>query len=105
MSWFYLMIAGLFELGWVIGIKYCESFKLNFALCFVALSMIGSVVFLWLAIKTIPMSIAYAVWTGIGIVGAFCYGVLVLKEELSALNLVCVGLILTGIIGLKLGMK
>jgi quaternary ammonium compound-resistance protein SugE len=64
-----------------------------------------SVIFLGLATKTIPMSIAYAVWTGIGIVGVFIYGLLILKDPISVKNIICVGMILIGIIGLKLGIK
>jgi len=105
MAWFYLLIAGMFEIAWAVGMKYCDGFKLSFALFFVIFSMTASVVFLWLATKTIPMSIAYAVWTGIGIIGVFCYGVFMLRETFSMLNLFFVGLILTGIIGLKLGVK
>lgn len=102
MAWLYLLIAGIFEIGWAVGIKYCEGFKISLPLFFVIFSMTASMIFLWLAIKTIPMSIAYAVWTGIGIVGVLIYGILVLKEPISLLNILFVGFILIGIIGLKL---
>ncbi len=102
MAWIYLLIAGIFEIAWAVSIKYCDGFKITFPLLFVIFSMTMSMIFLWLATKTIPLSIAYAVWTGIGIIGVSLYGVLVLKEEFSMLNLFFVGLILIGIIGLKL---
>ena len=102
MDWFYLLLAGVFEIGWAIGIKYCDGFKLTPALLLVTISMIMSMVFLWLATKTIPLSVAYAAWSGIGIIGVFFYGILILKEETSLINVLFVGLILIGIIGLKL---
>lgn len=105
MAWFFLFIAGIFEIAWAVGIKYCEGFKLNFFLFFVIFAMTASMIFLWLATRTIPMSIAYAVWTGIGIVGVFIYGILILKEPFSMINILFVGLILVGIIGLKLSIK
>ncbi len=105
MAWFFLLIAGMFEIGWAAGIKHCDGFKLNFPLFIVAFSMTASIVFLWLATRTIPMSVAYAAWTGIGIIGVFTYGILFLKEPFSILNLFFVALILTGIIGLKLSSK
>lgn len=102
MSWIYLLIAGFFEIAWAVGIKYCDGFKLNFALLLVVFSMAGSIIFLSIAIKNIPMSVAYAVWTGIGIVGVSIYGILILKESTSWLNLFFIMIILIGIIGLKL---
>lgn len=105
MAWVYLLIAGLFEIVWAVGIKYCNEFRITVPLILVAIAMISSVVFLGLATRTIPMSIAYAAWTGIGIVGVFTYGVLILKDPISATSVVFVIMILIGIIGLKLGMK
>ena len=105
MSWFYLFMAGIFEMFWAVGIKYCDGFKITISLVLVIISMALSVIFLGLATKTIPMSIAYAVWTGIGIVGVFIYGLLILKDPISVKNIICVGMILIGIIGLKLGIK
>ena len=105
MSWFYLFMAGIFEIFWAVGIKYCDGFKTTISLVLVIISMALSVIFLGLATKTIPMSIAYAVWTGIGIVGVFIYGLLILKDPISVKNIICVGMILIGIIGLKLGIK
>ena len=105
MAWLYLLIAGIFENCWAVGIKYCQGFKPSFALLFVVASMTISMIFLSMATKTIPMSMAYAVWTGIGIVGVFLYGLLVLKEPISFLSATFVMLILIGIIGLKLSVK
>ena len=98
-------MAGIFEIFWAVGIKYCDGFKITLPLVLVIISMALSVIFLGLATKTIPMSIAYAVWTGIGIVGVFIYGLLILKDPISVKNIICVGMILIGIIGLKLGIK
>ena len=105
MAWLYLFIAGIFEIFWAVGIKYCDGLKITFPLVLVIISMGLSIIFLGLATKTIPMSIAYAVWTGIGIVGVFAYGLLILKDPISTNSIIFVGLILTGIIGLKLGIK
>ena len=105
MSWFYLFMAGIFEIFWAVGIKYCDVFKITISLVLVIISMALSVIFLGLSTKTIPMSIAYAVWTGNGIVGVFIYGLLILKDPISVKNIICVGMILIGIIGLKLGIK
>ena len=105
MAWFYLFVAGIFEIFWAVGIKYCDGFKITLPLVLVIISMALSVIFLGLATKTIPMSIAYEVWTGIGIIGVFTYGLLVLKDPISAKNIIFVGMILIGIVGLKLGIK
>ena len=102
MSWLYLLIAGIFEIMWAVAIKYCDGLKFNIPLMLVVLSMIFSCFFLWLAAKTIPMSIAYAVWTGIGIVGVFVYGILVFKDPITPATGIFVAMILVGIIGLKL---
>jgi quaternary ammonium compound-resistance protein SugE len=105
MAWFYLFIAGIFEIFWAVGIKYCDGFKITLPLVLVIISMALSVIFLGLATRTIPMSIAYAVWTGIGIIGVFTYGLFILKDPISVKNVVFVGMILIGIVGLKLGIK
>ena len=105
MPWLYLFVAGIFEIFWAVGIKYCDGLKITLPLVLVIISMGISIIFLGLATKTIPMSIAYAVWTGIGIVGVFAYGLLILKDPISTNSIIFVGLILIGIIGLKLGIK
>ena len=105
MAWFYLFGAGIFEIFWAVGIKYCDGFKITLPLVLVIISMALSVIFLGLATRTIPMSIAYAVWTGIGIIGVFTYGLFILKDPISVKNIIFVGMILIGIVGLKLGIK
>lgn len=105
LSWVYLFIAGLFEVSWAVSIKYCDGFKLNLALLVVVASMTCSMIFMWLALKTIPMGITYAVWTGIGIVGVCSYEAFILKEPISYSSLFFIFLILIGIIGLKLSFK
>ena len=105
MAWFYLFVAGIFEIFWAVGIKYCDGFKITLPLILVIISMTLSIIFLGLATKTIPMSIAYAVWTGIGIIGVFTYGLFILKDPISVKNIIFVGMILIGIVGLKLGIK
>jgi quaternary ammonium compound-resistance protein SugE len=101
-AWFYLCIAGIFEIVWAIAIKYCDGVRQILPLLLVGSAMGSSCFFLWLATKTIPMSIAYAVWTGIGIVGVFAYGILVFKDPISIESVIFVLMILIGIIGLKL---
>jgi len=105
MAWLYLVVAGFFEISWAVGIKYCEGMKITLPLLTVIVSMIFSIVFLGMAAKTIPMSVAYAVWTGIGIVGVFIYGVLVFKDPMPLSSIIFVGMILIGITGLKLASK
>ena len=103
MAWLYLLIAGIFEIFWAIGIKYCNGLKITLPLVLVIIAMSLSMIFLWLAARTIPMSIAYAVWTGIGVIGVFTYGLLVLKDPVSTSSIIFVSMILIGIVGLKLG--
>lgn len=105
LAWLYLFVAGIFEICWAVGIKYCDGFKITFPLVFVLVSMAISMICLGAAVKTIPMSVAYTVWTGIGIVGVFIYGVIIFKEPISITSMIFVGLILIGIIGLKLQVK
>lgn len=102
MAWTYLFFAGLFEIGWAIGLKYTEGFtRLTPTLLTVA-SMVVSLGLLGLALKTLPVGTAYAIWTGIGTVGTAVLGIYLLGEPATVLRLVCIGLIVSGIIGLKL---
>ena len=104
MAWFYLVIAGLFEIGWPLGMKLGwtpQGIRLLPLAASVA-SMALSGVFLFLAQRAIPMGTAYAVWTGIGAIGTFLIGLALFKEPATAARFVCVGLIAAGIIGLKL---
>ena len=102
MSWIYLFIAGVMEIGWAVGLKYTEGLTRLWPTAFTTATMIGSMVFLALALKTLPMGTAYAVSTGIGTVGTAALGIVLLDEPSGALRLACIGLIVAGIIGLKL---
>ncbi|MGZ3292860.1 MAG: quaternary ammonium compound efflux SMR transporter SugE [Xanthobacteraceae bacterium] len=102
MAWIYLTIAGLFEIGWAIGLKYTEGFTRLLPSLWTIASMILSIVLLGLALKTLPVGTAYAVWTGIGAVGTAALGIYLFAEPATVARLLCIGLILSGIIGLKL---
>lgn len=102
MAWIYLTIAGLFEIGWAIGLKYTDGFTRVLPSLWTIACMIASIFLLGLALKTLPVGTAYAVWTGIGAVGTAILGIWLLAEPATALRLLCIGLILCGIVGLKL---
>ena len=102
MAWIYLTIAGLFEIGWAIGLKYTEGFTRLLPSLWTIASMILSIALLGLALKTLPVGTAYAVWTGIGAVGTAALGIYLFAEPATAARLLCIGLILAGIVGLKL---
>lgn len=103
MAWIYLIIAGLFEIGWPVGLKLSQiPGRLVLGIVIAIVCMTTSGAFLWLAQKTIPIGTAYAVWTGIGAVGTFMVGILFYGDSTNALRLVSAGLIVAGIIGLKL---
>jgi quaternary ammonium compound-resistance protein SugE len=102
MAWIYLIIAGLFEIGWAIGLKYTEGFTRLLPSLWTVASMIISIVLLGLAVKALPVGTAYAVWTGIGAVGTAILGIYLFAEPATAPRLMCIGLILCGIVGLKL---
>ena len=102
MAWTYLFIAGLLEIVWAIGLKYTEGFSRLWPSIGTVLAMIASITFLGLALKTLPVGTAYAIWTGIGAVGTVVLGIILFAEPATALRLGCVALIVTGIIGLKL---
>jgi quaternary ammonium compound-resistance protein SugE len=102
MTWIILLIAGLFEVGWAVGLKYTEGFTRLWPSLWTATSMVVSLWLLGIALKTLPLGTAYAVWVGVGAVGAVAFGIIVLREPASALRLVSVGLIVAGIVGLKL---
>jgi quaternary ammonium compound-resistance protein SugE len=102
MSWFFLFFAGLFEIGWAIGLKYTEGFTRPLPTAFTVASMIVSLALLGLALKALPVGTAYAVWTGIGTVGTALLGIWLLGEPATAVRLACIGLIVAGIAGLKL---
>jgi quaternary ammonium compound-resistance protein SugE len=102
MAWFYLIIAGLFEIGWAIGLKYTQGFTRLAPTLLTLASMIISIGLLGLALKTLPVGTAYAIWTGIGTVGTAALGIILLGEPAHILRLACIGLIVAGIVGLKL---
>jgi quaternary ammonium compound-resistance protein SugE len=102
MNWVYLFFAGIFEIGWAIGLKYTNGFTRIVPTLLTLASMIVSLGLLGLALKTLPVGTAYAIWTGIGTVGTAILGIYLLGEPATAIRLACIGLIVSGIIGLKL---
>ena len=102
MAWILLTLAGLFEIGWAIGLKYTEGFTRPLPTILTVAAMVVSVVLLGLAIRSLPVGTAYAIWTGIGTVGTVILGIVLFAEPASALRLGCSAMIVAGIIGLKL---
>jgi quaternary ammonium compound-resistance protein SugE len=102
MAWFVLFLAGLFEIGWAIGLKYTDGFSRPVPTALTAASMVVSVVLLGLAVKSLPIGTAYAIWTGIGTLGTVILGIWLLGDAATPARLVCIGLIVVGIAGLKL---
>ena len=102
MAWVLLSVAGLFEVGWAIGLKYTEGFTRLVPSVLTIASMAVSMLLLGLALRTLPVGTAYAVWTGIGTVGTALLGIYLFGEPATALRRVCIGLIVAGILGLKL---
>jgi quaternary ammonium compound-resistance protein SugE len=102
MAWLVLVMAGLFEVCWAIGLKYTEGFSRFWPSVGTLLAMLISVVLLAIALKSLPVGTAYAVWTGIGAVGTVVLGIVLFNEPASLARLLCVGLIIGGIAGLKL---
>ena len=100
--WVLLFIAGLCEIGWAVGLKYTEGFTKLWPSIGTALSMVVSVVLLGWAVKSLPLGTAYAVWTGIGILGTVVLGMVLFSESADPVRLGCIGLIVAGIVGLKL---
>ncbi len=102
MSWFILVVAGLFEIGWAIGLKYTEGFTRLWPTVGTVLSMIISLGLLGVAMKSLPVGTAYAVWVGVGAVGTAVLGIILLDESAHFLRILSLGLIVAGIVGLKL---
>ena len=102
MAWLLLAVAGLFEIGWAVGLKYTDGFTRLWPSVWTGLAMVVSVVLLALAVRTLPIGTAYAVWTGIGAAGTALLGIYLFGEPATALRLACIALIVTGIVGLKL---
>jgi quaternary ammonium compound-resistance protein SugE len=102
MAWLVLFLAGLFEIGWAIGLKYTEGFTRLWPSLWTVAAMAISVVLLGIAVRQLPIGTAYAVWTGIGAVGTVILGIVLFGDPASAPRLICVALIIAGILGLKL---
>ena len=102
MAWTYLLFAGLFEIGWAVGLKYTEGFTRLWPTLGTVVAMVISLFLLGLALRELPLGTAYAVWTGIGAVGTVILGIFLFQDPATAVRLACIGLILAGIVGLKL---
>ncbi|MFO1309391.1 MAG: quaternary ammonium compound efflux SMR transporter SugE [Burkholderiales bacterium] len=102
MAWVVLVVAGLFEVAWAIGLKYTDGFTRLWPSVGTVAAMVASVVLLAWTMKTLPVGTAYAVWTGIGAVGTVILGIALFGEAATFARLACVGLIVAGIVGLKL---
>ncbi|MBM7482111.1 quaternary ammonium compound-resistance protein SugE [Bradyrhizobium sp. GM2.2] len=102
MAWSILFVAGLLEVSWAIGLKYTEGFTKLVPSVLTLGAMAGSIILLGLALKSLPIGTAYAVWTGIGAVGTATLGIILFGEPATAFRLASIGLIVAGIVGLKL---
>ena len=102
MNWLILIIAGILEICWSVGMKYSCGFTKVFPSVFTLAAMIGSFVLLGVTLKTLPLGTAYAVWTGIGTIGAALAGMILFNEQVSVLRVTCILLIVCGIAGLKI---
>jgi quaternary ammonium compound-resistance protein SugE len=102
MPWVILVVAGLFEVGWAIGLKYTDGFTRLWPSLFTAAAMVISVVLLGVAMKSLPVGTSYAVWVGVGAVGTAILGIVLLGEPATVGRLASLGLIVAGIVGLKL---
>jgi len=102
MAWILLFLAGLFEVGWAIGLKYTEGFTRPIPSALTLAAMVASVVLLGIAMKSLPVGTAYAVWVGVGAVGTAILGIVLFAEPATAGRLLSLALIVAGIVGLKL---
>ncbi len=102
MNWIILVIAGLFEVGWALGLKYTEGFSRLWPSVFTVLAIIISLTLLGLAMRTLPVGTAYAIWTGIGMVGTVIAGIILMGDPVSVFRVASISLILIGIVGLKI---
>ena len=102
MAWVILIAAGLFEVGWAIGLKYTEGFTRPWPTTWTVMAMVISLWLLGIAMKTLPVGTAYSVWVGVGAVGTVILGIVLLGEPVSAARILSVALIIAGIVGLKL---
>jgi quaternary ammonium compound-resistance protein SugE len=102
MAWFLLFAAGILEIGWAVGLKFTQGFTRPLPTVLTVLSMAASLLLLGLALRTLPLGTAYAIWTGIGTIGTAVLGIALFGESADAARLACIGLIMAGIVGLKL---
>ncbi|HEX3160454.1 MAG TPA: quaternary ammonium compound efflux SMR transporter SugE [Gemmatimonadaceae bacterium] len=102
MAWVVLFVAGLLEIGWAVGLKYTEGFTRLWPTVGTVAALIASMGLLGVALRTLPLGTAYAVWTGIGTVGTAVLGIVLFREPATAMRLLCIALIVAGILGLKL---
>jgi quaternary ammonium compound-resistance protein SugE len=102
MAWLYLLVAGLMEVAWAVGLKYTEGFTRLWPSVWTAAALLASMLLLAAAVRTLPLGTAYAVWTGIGTVGAAALGVVLFGEQATPARVICIGLIVAGLVGLKL---
>ncbi len=101
MAWGILFLAGLLEVGWAVGLKYTEGFTRLWPTVGTVVALVGSMALLGVALRTLPLGTAYAVWTGIGTIGTAVLGIALFGEPATAGRLVCIALIVAGIVGLK----
>ncbi|WP_339079254.1 quaternary ammonium compound efflux SMR transporter SugE [Pseudomonas sp. TMP9] len=101
MSWIILLLAGLFEVGWAVGLKYTDGFSRPIPTLLTVTAMIISLTLLGLAMKELPLGTAYAIWTGVGAVGTVIAGIVLFGEAMTLLRLASVALIVCGLLGLK----
>ena len=102
MAWAYLLVAGLFEVSWAVGLKYTDGFSRLWPSLATLIAMVLSVAFLELALRSLPLGTAYAVWTGIGVIGTTVLGIHLFGESAAVLRLGCIAIIVAGIVGLRL---
>jgi quaternary ammonium compound-resistance protein SugE len=101
-AWIVLFSAGLLEIGWAVGLKYTAGFTRPLPTVLTVASMAASLGLLGLSLKTLPLGTAYAIWTGVGTLGTAVLGIALFGEEISMARLACIGLIVAGLVGLKL---
>jgi quaternary ammonium compound-resistance protein SugE len=101
MAWIVLFVAGLFEIGWAVGLKYTDGFTRPLPTLLTGISLVASMALLGLAVRTLPLGTAYAVWTGIGTIGTVALGIYLFDEPATALRMLCITLIVVGIVGLR----
>jgi quaternary ammonium compound-resistance protein SugE len=102
MEWFYLVVSGIFEIWLAIALKYSQGFTKIIPSILTLIGMVASLYFLSLSLKSLPIGTAYAIWTGIGTIGTVLLGIILFKEPINIMRIVCILFIVSGIIGLKL---